>query len=577
MKWSTACPDWEERIVAGESLVPIVPLFPDQAEDALSVFCALQVTDMPRKADGSWPTLGEIVDQDVLDLVAAIFGAYDPKTGQRLIREFMLLISKKNGKSTIAAGIMLTALILNWRHTAELLILAPTLEVAKNSFDPAKGMVDADPELQKLLHVVEHQRLIRHRVTKAELKIIAADSDTSAGKKAGMVLIEELWLFGKKPKSAAMLREAIGGLSARPEGFVLYISTHSDEPPAGVFKGKLQYFRDVRDGEIADPTSLGVLYEWPSEMLEDQSYLEPENFHVTNPHLGRSVTKSWLEGELIKEQRGDGEGLQIFLAKHLNVEIGLRLRRDRWRGADVWDKSVEPALRDLDTFLARCEVAVAGFDGGGDDDLSGLCLLGRDRESGEWIGWFRAWVHYTALDLRKEIAPALKDFATDGDLVIWGEPGSDSDGSGDFDIEQIADLIADVWDRGLMPEEGALGVDAAGLGTLLDALKERDIPVEKAVWSVSQGFRLTGLIYAVQRKLWSGQLTHGGSKMMAWCVSNAKAEQKGNSVVITKQAAGKAKIDPVIALFNAAKMMERSPEAGGATVSTEDWLSGLAA
>lgn len=191
--------------------MPCPPLYPGMADEALKVFCALQVTDLPQKPDGSWPTLGDICDQRILDLVAAIFGAEDPETGQRRIREFMLLISKKNGKSTIAAGIMLTALILNWRHHAELLILAPTLEVAKNSFDPAMGMVNADPELRQLLHVVEHQRLIRHRVTLAELKVVAADADTASGKKAGIVLVEELWLFGKKPKAASMLREATPG------------------------------------------------------------------------------------------------------------------------------------------------------------------------------------------------------------------------------------------------------------------------------------------------------------------------------------------------------------------------------
>ncbi|MBL4641190.1 MAG: terminase large subunit [Verrucomicrobiales bacterium] len=559
MKWSTACLDWEERIVAGESLVPIAPLFPAKADDALRVFKSLQVVDLPRKASGRHPTLGEIVDDDILDLVAAIFGAEDPDSGQRLIREFMLLISKKNGKSTIAAGIMLTALIVNWRPHAELLILAPTLEVAKNSFDPAKGMVDADEELKQLLHVREHQRLIQHRLSKAELKVVAADSDTASGKKAGMVLVEELWLFGKKPKSAAMLREATGGLSARPEGFVLYITTHSDEPPAGVFKAKLEYFRDVRDGRIDDPTSLGVLYEFPEQMLEDQAYLDRGNFYVTNPHMGSSVTEEWLASELRKEQTGDGEGLQIFLAKHLNVEIGLRLRRDRWMAADYWDAAEEESL-DLADLLARSEVVVVGLDGGGADDLYGLGVGGRERGTGVWLTWSHAWARRVVLDRRKDIASLLLGFEADGDLTFTD--------TGQEIVEQVSRKTVEIRDGGLMPEVGAVGVDAWGMGPLVDALvasgfETYDDVAKKggSILPVRQGVGLTGTIKTVEFKLVDGMLRHARSPMMQWCVSNARAELRGSNMYISKQAAGSGKIDPLIAMLNAVQLLEAGPVA----------------
>lgn len=567
--WSTACLDWEERIVAGDSLVPCAPLFPEKAEEALEVFCALQVTDLPQKDDGSFPTLGEICDSRILDLVAAIFGAEDPETGQRLIREFMLLISKKNGKSTIAAGIMLTALILNWRHHAELLILAPTLEVAKNSFDPAMGMVDADPELKTLLHVVEHQRLIRHRVTKAELKVVAADADTSAGKKAGMVLVEELWLFGKKPKAASMLREATGGTSTRPEAFVLYISTHSDEPPAGVFKTKLAYFRDVRDGEIDDPSSLGVLYEWPEDLLEAEAYLDPAMFHVTNPSLGRAVSAEWLTAELRKTQAGDAdEDLQVFLAKHLNVEIGLRLRRDRWRGADYWETAGDRSLT-LESLLARCEVAVVGIDGGGLDDLYGLCVAGRERDTARWLYWFRAWAWPDVLERRKDIAGLLRDFEAQGSLTICREAELGDDADVDFlpqDIAEIVAIVAQVKESGLLPERGAIGLDPQGVADLIDALAAADIADDQMA-PIGQGFRLMSAIVGLARKLKFNQVVHDGSPMMAWCVSNTKEEKGRQSVMITKNASASAKIDPFMAGLNATKLLELNPVAVGAAKS----------
>ena len=149
MAWSTACPDWAERIKRGESIIP-PPIFPEQAERALEVFKALRIVDAP----GS-PTFGECCAQWVFDLVASIFGAYDPDSGRRLITEWFILVPKKNSKSTVAAGIMMTALILNWRQSAEFAILAPTIEIANNSYAPSRDMCAerSDEELNDLMHV----------------------------------------------------------------------------------------------------------------------------------------------------------------------------------------------------------------------------------------------------------------------------------------------------------------------------------------------------------------------------------------------------------------------------------------
>lgn len=555
MTWSTACVDWQERIVQRRSLIPS-PLFANEAEEALRLFKSLRVVDLPGK-----PTFGEVCGQWVFDFVAAIFGAYDRETGDRLIKEFFLLISKKNSKSTIAAGILVTALARNWRYDNELLMLAPTIKVANNCFTPAMGMIREDPDLSAMMLIQEHERSIKHLVTNAELKIVAADTEVVSGTKAGFVLIDELWIFGKRSKAAAMLQEATGGLISKKEGFVIYLSTQSDEQPAGVFREKLDYARAVRDGTIEDNEFLGVLYEFPDEMIERGDYLKPEFFYITNPNLDRSVSMSWLKRELQKVINPRAEGRQTFLAKHLNVEIGMRLARDRWRGADYWLKAKVKRLT-LAEFLDRCEVVTAGVDGGGLDDLMALTLVGRDKVTGRWLLWSRAWAQSDVFEQRKDIVTQLERFIEDGDLVAVPEDDPT------LDIREIVEICKQVQRAGKFPEAGGIGCDPHAIGALVDLLAEEEL-TQPLVCSVAQGYRQTGSVWTMERKLKDQTLQPVDQGLTVWAVGNAKAEQRGNATYVTKETAGRAKIDPLVAAFNAVDLMGRNPVAVGPSVYEE--------
>ncbi|HCR0322815.1 TPA: terminase large subunit [Klebsiella aerogenes] len=538
--WSTACLDWESRLIAGESIIP-PPIFPDQAQQALSIFRELRVSDLPGK-----PTFGECSEEWVFDFVKVIFGGYEAETGNQLIREYGLLISKKNTKSTIAAGIMLTALILCWREDEEHLILAPTKEVADNSFKPAAGMIRADEELSDMFQIQDHIRTITHRVTRNTLKVVAADTDTVSGKKSGRILVDELWLFGKRANAEAMFMEALGGQVSRNEGWVIFLTTQSDEPPAGVFKERLDYWRNVRDGKISDPKTLGILYEFPERMVEIKAYLDPTNFYITNPNIGRSVSAEWIADQLRKNQAKTDGTLQQFLAKHLNIEIGLNLRSDRWAGVDFWEQQASRVS--FEDILRRSEVVTVGIDGGGLDDLLGLAVVGRDRETREWLCWCHAWAHTIALERRKSEISKLKDFESAGELTIVRRVGED--------VEQVAEYVSRIFLAELLDK---IGIDPSEVGQILDALSEAGIP-EEAVTGVSQGWKLGGAIKTTERKLAEGVLLHGGQSLMAWCVGNARVEPRGNAILITKQASGKGKIDPLMALFNAVTLMALNPE-----------------
>src|SRR6266550_1616026 len=111
MEWSTKCVDWETRITAGLPLVPTEYPSPARAAKALAIFKRLRITDIPGA-----PAFGDVCAPWVFEFVAAIFGAFDEKLQQQIAQDILLLIAKKNGKSTIAAGVMVTALLMHTRR-----------------------------------------------------------------------------------------------------------------------------------------------------------------------------------------------------------------------------------------------------------------------------------------------------------------------------------------------------------------------------------------------------------------------------------------------------------------------------
>lgn len=585
--WSTACPDWKERIVNRQSLVTFDALFPAEAEAALSIFRDLRIVDVPGR-----PTIEECCLPWVYDLPRALFGSYDAEgtsgpdnLGRRLIRYFFLCVAKKNTKSTLAAGIMVTALMRNWRDSGEFYILAPTKEVADNSFFPARDMIRADEQLLKLLHVQDSMRLITHRTTGAFLKVAAADSETVSGKKTIGLLVDELWLFGQRANAESMIREAEGGLNSRPEGFVIYATTQSPKPPAGVFDQKLTAFRDIRDGKLVDPESLPIIYEFPEEMIKSKAYEDPATWYIPNPNWLKSVDPNFLIAKRREAARNGKASLIDWDSKFLNVQAGMAQRADGWAGAEVWDRGVDKTIT-LPTLLERSEVVTVGLDGGGLDDLLGVGAIGREKATKRWLAWAHALISTIGLYRRKANLNEYRKFIAAGDLTVFRfhnkdaeEAESDPDvaallaefppkisieGELPFDIKYVVELVEQVRNLGLLAQ---VGVDAAGIGAIVDALAGIDISQDaETLDAVRQGIGLMGAYKTIERKLGDRSFLHCGSDLLNWCSGNARVVLTSTASRIAREESGFGKIDPLIAVFNAAHLMTLNPEAGGKSV-----------
>ncbi|GGD30852.1 terminase large subunit [Aureimonas glaciei] len=542
-KWSTACPGWQAKILAGEGLVPDLPLFKEEAARALRIFDRLRVPDVVGQ-----PLMKDAGADWFRDIVAALFGSFDPDANRRMIQEFFLLIPKKNGKSSYSAALMLVAMIVNRRPNAEFLLVAPTKEIANIAFKQAWNTVKADDELAKLFHPQYHQRTITHRRTGAQLQIKAADTDTITGSKSAGILIDETHVFAKRSNAADVFVEIRGSLAARPDGFLIQVTTQSKDPPAGVFKAELSRARKVRDGKMILPI-LPILYELPDEDADDNGWKDEAMWPLVNPNLGRSVDETFLKNQLIAAEEDGPEALALFASQHLNVEIGLRFKTDGWVGATYWPDAADKSIT-LDSLIERCDVAVVGVDGGGLDDLLGFCVIGRCKATRDWLAWCRAWAQDDVLERRKEIVPRLRDFEKEKTLTICSNPTQD--------IEELIAIIRRLDEAGILADKWAIGLDQVGIPTMVDALAGIGVEGDR-IAAIAQGFRLNGAILGAERKLKDGTFWHDGSDLMSWCIGNVKIELRGSAVMMTKQAAGKAKIDPVIALLNAVQLMSRNP------------------
>ena len=558
--WSLACPDWGERLRAGKSIIPDLPLNKVAADRAVAVFNRLRLADVPGN-----PTLEEAAGDWFRDVVRVAFGSWDASAQERYVQEIFALVGKKNSKTSYSAGLGLTWLLLNERPNAVGIIVAPTQDIADIAFTQAEGMVLLDPGLRgKRLRVQNHLRKITNLRTGAALEIFTFDPSILTGQKPAFWLLDELHVIAKNAKAASALGQLRGGMISQPEALGVIITTQSDSPPTGIFKIELAKARGIRDGRNLVTRTLPVLYEFPPEIARDPTaWRDPANWPMVVPNNGRSITIGRLEKSFADAEEAGPEEIRRWASQHLNIEIGVGLLTDHWPGTRHWEKNGDPTLT-LAEILDRSDLVTIGIDGGGLYDLLGLSVLGRDRQvemRGEkpvtrWLHWGHAWLHRGQLDVRKQEVPKFLELEALGELTLVDELATA--------YSELVAIVAEINELGILAK---VGLDPWGVKLIVDALRGHGITEEgDQVQGVGQGFKLNGDIKSVESKLDSGLLTHCAQPLMSWAIGNARQTIVGNNAMITKQASGTGKIDPLMALFDSAVVMLRAPEIDGPSV-----------
>jgi phage terminase large subunit-like protein len=539
-----SCADWRQRVRRGESLMPDgLVLDEERADRAAKIFGYLRIPDI----EGT-PSFEEVAGEWAFELVRAVFGTWDGV--ERSVKEFFELMAKKNAKTTVGAGVMLTALIVNKRPKAQFLLIAPTMDVADLAFSQAVGMIQLDDDLSKLFHVKEYKKRIVHRTTGATLSIKSFDPSIVTGAKPAGVLLDELHVIAEHSNADRVIGQLRGGMMSQPESFMIIITTQSERVPSGIFRAELNKARKVRDG-LLKLKLLPILYEFPEDMVEDGSWQEPQNWWMVTPNLGKSVTIARLEEDYATAVATSDEELRRWASQHLNIQIGMALRNDHWNGAAYWLKASQSLS--LERILEESDCITLGIDGGGLDDMLALSVCGRHKDSRVWRLWSHAWLHDVALERRKSDVQHYRDFEAEGSLTVVKDLGDD--------LDELGDYVGQVIASGRLAGEQSIGVDQAGLGLIIDELVYRGVDQEKQIVGIPQGWRLTSAIKTMERGLAQGTIVHADQALTRWCAENARVEPRGNAIMITKQISGSAKIDPLMSAFNAVELMSRNPAA----------------
>lgn len=552
-----ACPDWWEKLCAGEVPIADVPINPHKKAKLLAFFNRLRLPDVPGN-----PTMAEACGEWFKTILVAFFASEDPETHREIVWELLCMVPKKNSKSTYVAALGLTALYMEEAPNRQMLLVGPSQNISERLFSQAQGMIDLDEKLKLIFKVQDHLKTITRRKTGTALDVKTFDTSIVTGEIPVLTIIDELHELGKKAKAAKVMQQIRGGGITKVRGKVLMITTQSDEMPTGIWESELKKARAIRDGKGGrSPIMLPVLYEFPVELqLDPKFWRNRDNWRLVLPNLGLSIDEEALEDDYENNGKVSKQAEQIWASQHLNIEIGVGIGGDAWSGAANWDGAAVEGMT-LDQLLDESEVCTIGVDWGGADDLAAVAVIGRRKRDKVWLLWVKAWARNTVFEQRPKIADALRGFEEDGDLSVVETPEQQA--------AEAAAICAMVNQSGKLPEAGGIGLDVAGVALLLDALEELHMS-SPLIQSVRQGWALQPAVTTVALKVESRRLLHADQSIMAWAVGNAKQELKGNNYMVTKQASGATKIDPLMAAFDAAMLMFANPQP---RVSLDDFLS----
>jgi phage terminase large subunit-like protein len=441
-------------------------------------------------------------------VIGLAFG-WKRKDGTRRFRTIYLELPRKQGKSTLLAGVGLYALIADREPGAEIYAAATRKEQARIIFDEAKRMVRGSPGLRSRVGIFKLNLSID--ATASKFEPLSSDDRTLDGLNPHAVLIDEL----HKHKSRGVLDVLDTALGSRRQPMLWIITTAGTDEPETVYAQENDYAIKVIEGTLTDDSAFAFI----TTIDKDDRWDDPKAWAKANPNLGVSVKLDDLKRQALKAKNSPAAQAE-FKRLRLNVRtasVGQEI------DMEVWGRnSLRPSGTHAGHYHAEMVEQLKGrrFFGGLDlsskIDLSAFVKLFPPQEQGDrWRVLCRFWMPAdTVEDKSDRDRVQYRRWIDEG----WIEPTAGNV----IDHGEIANAVAEDCRN---HEAVSLAYDPWNATQFAVGLLGEGWPMAEFI----QGIRsYTAPCKELESLLLAERIDHGDNPVLTWMASNLRTQRDKN-------------------------------------------------
>lgn len=252
------------------------------------------------------------------------FGTQNPG-GTRQYRTLYIEIPRKNGKTTVSAGIGAYLLFADNEPGAEIYSAANDREQASLVYNEFSPMVKQAPALAKRSKIIDSRKRIIVPGTNSFYQVLSSEAYTKWGYNIHGTIYDELHASPNRDLWDVLTTSS----GARRQPALIIITTAGYDRHSICWE-QHEYALKVRDGIVDDPTFLPVLH----YLDEEEDWTDEDNWHIANPALGTFRKIDEMRALCKKAQVNPGDEM-VFRRLYLNQWTSAV---SRWIQMAVWDK-----------------------------------------------------------------------------------------------------------------------------------------------------------------------------------------------------------------------------------------------